>query len=177
MSTPPVTTTSEQPQTSPHVVDSSLPHQITPQMIRGPYTERHFASQFMSSSSTRSSTRYSPVYKTPENHVDELKTRFQAMNQNIRISLIGDRLSPQSVDVQQSIGSDVERESDTGASTGAGLGTGAGAGTGAYQIRSPASSLSGALSDTSSISSPKLKRNMHSRDRVKWHVEQHETDF
>lgn len=121
----------------------------------------------MSASSTTSSTQYSPVYKlTPDNHVDELKTRFQAMNQNIRISLIGDRASPQpqatSGDgIQQSIGSDTERESDTGV----------------QHVRSTASSISGVHSDSSSVHSPKTKRNTHSRDRAKWHVEQHETDF
>lgn len=113
----------------------------------------------MSASSTTSSTRYSPVYKAPENHVDELKTRFQAMNQNIRISFLGD---PQPQGLQPSAGSDTERESDASARI----------------ARSAGSSASGAHSDNSStLSSPKRKRDHPKRDKVKWHVEQHETDF
>lgn len=180
--TPHATQVAEQPQTSHETNVAKKPPRI-PQKNGSPppnpvatysvprkdspkeetHTEQSFSSRFMSSSSFKSSTRYSPVYKSPENHVDELKNRFEAMNERLRISFIGGRPSPHvtfSDDINPSVGSDTERDSDVNI----------------QQIESTVSSISGGPSGSSAVNSPEAARTR--RDpRGNWRVEQYETDF
>lgn len=151
--TPPQVPQEHFPSTSVGVLN---PHYSSP---KGAFVDRSFSSRFMSSTSTSSSTRYSPVYKEPENHVDELKTRFKSMNERVRISFVGDKpTSSHTVsDVNPSVGSDTEREPDVNI----------------QQLESTVSSLSGTPSST--VHSPEAKRNRG--ETTKWHVEQRETDF
>lgn len=91
--------------------------------------------------------------------MEELKNRFQAMNERLRISFVGDRPSPHvtfSDDINPSVGSDTERESDVNI----------------QQIESTVSSISGGPSGSSTVNSPEARR-----DPRNWRVEQYETDF
>lgn len=94
--------------------------------------------------------------------MDELKNRFQAMNERLRISLVNDRPTPHvtfSDDINPSVGSDTERDSDVNI----------------QQLESAVSSISGGPSGSSAVNSPETKRNR--RDPRDWRVEQYETDF
>lgn len=117
-------------------------------------------------SSQSSSVRYSPVYKNPENHIEELNFRLKSLNQpvygnygggNESGAVGGEAIVP---DINPSVGSDNDKESELNI----------------RQLESSISSLSGLPSGSSAVNSPEAARNKQELGK-NWHVERYETDF
>lgn len=113
--------------------------------------------------------RYSPVYKQPENHIEELNLRLKSINERIHIKLTecdrnGSILNAQAMrgdDINPSIGSDTEKEIDLNI----------------QHLESTVSSISPLPSTSSTaVNSPDAaaNRRIHYKD---WHAERYETDF
>lgn len=161
----PRTTVDETPQEPRSNVTQTQP-EIEPQ-TSNPTDAVHVTSSFkkfsMSSRSSRSS-KYSPVYKLPENHVEELNLRLQELNSRVKLNLTDNREKapkPQPIfsDINPSVGDVSDKESDINI----------------RQLESSVSSLSGLPSGSSTVNSPEAQRQ---KDRAtNWHVEHYETNF
>lgn len=111
--------------------------------------------------SKTSSQKYSPVYKVPGNHIEELNSRLRDLNGRVRISFIGSKSQEVTYgnDINPSVGSDTEKESDMNI----------------QQLESTVSSLSGLASGSSTVNSPEAAQQR--RNPTNWHIQQQETDF
>lgn len=116
-------------------------------------------------SAESSSVRYSPVYKNPENHIEELNFRLKTLNEQVYSNYSGNGNDavggpiPIS-DINPSVGSDNDKESELNI----------------RQLESSISSLSGLPSGSSVVHSPEVVRNRQQLDK-NWHIERYETDF
>lgn len=146
ISAPVQVTTTQQP-------NYAVPHAgIVSQM------KQTFQNRFtMASNSNSSSVRYSPVYKNPETHVEELNFRLKAMNERVYSN---DDVQPIPSDINPSVGSDNEKESELNI----------------RQLESSVSSLSGLPSGSSTVNSPETVQNRRHAG-ANWRVEHYETDF
>lgn len=113
------------------------------------------------------SLRYSPVYKQPENHIEELNFRLKSINDRIHIKLTetdGGALGAQALrgdDINPSVGSDTEKEVDINI----------------QHLESTVSSLSPLPSSNSTaFNSPESASNRRNKNK-NWHAERYETDF
>lgn len=113
--------------------------------------------------------RYSPVYKQPENHIEELNFRLKSINDRIHIKLTetdgNSALGAQAMrgdDINPSVGSDTEKEVDINI----------------QHLESTVSSLSPLPSSNSTaVNSPEnMATNRRNKDK-NWHVDRYETDF
>lgn len=121
-----------------------------------PVVKQSLSSRFMASTSKRPITRYSPVYKVPETHIEELNLRLKALNDQDPNEGVAAR-AILGVDINPSVGSDTEKEAELNI----------------QQLESSVSSLSGLPSGSSAVNSPEAIRN---QDKS-WRIERHETDF
>ena len=123
------------------------------------------SSQYAISAKSSSSVRYSPVYKNPENHIEELNFRLKTLNDQRRYGMlggngdgaVGGEVVP---DINPSVGSDNEKESELNI----------------QQLESSVSSISGLPSGSSTVNSPEAVRNRQNLSKD-WHIERYETDF
>lgn len=113
--------------------------------------------------------RYSPVYKQPENHIEELNFRLKSINDRIHIKLTetdgNSVLGAQALrgdDINPSVGSDTEKEVDINI----------------QHLESTVSSLSPMPSsmNSSAFNSPETATNRRNRNK-NWQPERIETDF
>lgn len=113
--------------------------------------------------------RYSPVYKQPDNHIEELNFRLKSINDRIHIKLTetdgNSVLGAQALrgdDINPSVGSDTEKEVDINI----------------QHLESTVSSLSPMPSsmNSSAFNSPETATNRRNRNK-NWHAERIETDF
>lgn len=114
--------------------------------------------------------RYSPVYKQPENHIEELNFRLKSINDRIHIKLTetdgNSVLGAQALrgdDINPSVGSDTEKEVDINI----------------QHLESTVSSLSplpGSSLNSTAVNSPETATNRRNRNK-NWHAERYETDF
>lgn len=123
-----------------------------------PHVKETQSSRFISSIQS-SSLRYSPVYKNPENHIEELNFRLKTLNNRAHGFSEEDEgdvggAQPIPSDINPSVGSDNEKDSDLNI----------------RQMESSVSSLSGLPSE---INSPENRRHAGAN----WRVEQYETNF
>lgn len=108
--------------------------------------------------------RYSPVYKQPENHIEELNLRLKSINERVHIKLteihgsnsVLDAQAMRGDDINPSVGSDTEKEIDINI----------------QHLESTVSPLP-SLSSTA-VNSPDAAAN---RRNPNWHIERYETDF
>lgn len=124
------------------------------------------SNRFVASSHSKSlSVRYSPVYKAPEPHIEELNFRLKTLERVYGNVTTDDSIAtaaPVHADVNPSVGSDTERESDINI----------------RQLESSVSSLSGLPSGSSTVNSPETTANSRRRHEGRnWRVERYETDF
>lgn len=114
-------------------------------------------------SAQSSSYQYSPVYKNPENHIEELNFRLKSINDRVYSNYSddgavgGETIVP---DINPSVGSDNEKESELNI----------------RQLESSVSSISGLPSGSSTVHSPEAVRNRQQL-ATNWHIERYETDF
>lgn len=116
-------------------------------------------------SAQSSSVRYSPVYKNPDNHIEELNFRLKTLNDRVYSNFSGngnDAIDGEALvpDINPSVGSDIDKESELNI----------------RQLESSVSSLSGLPSGSSTINSPEAVRN-HQKLAKNWHIERQETNF
>lgn len=107
--------------------------------------------------------RYSPVYKQPDGHIEELNLRLKSLNERVQINLTSPNDGAHAIlsgDINPSVGSDTEKESDVNI----------------QQLESTVSSLSGVQSGSSMVNSPETAHNRRLKDE-NWRVERIETDF
>lgn len=113
--------------------------------------------------------RYSPVYKNPENHIEELNFRLKSINDRIHITLTetdgNSVLGAQALrgdDINPSVGSDTDKEVDINI----------------QHLESTVSSLSPMPSSVNStpFNSPETAANRRNRNK-NWQAERIETDF
>lgn len=114
-------------------------------------------------STQSSSYRYSPVYKNPENHIEELNFRLNSINDRVYSNYSDDGavgIDTVVPDINPSVGSDNDKESELNI----------------RQLESSVSSLSGLPSGSSTVHSPEA---VHKRQQIatNWHIERYETDF
>lgn len=110
--------------------------------------------------------RYSPVYKMSQTHIEELNFRLQglterhiARNDNGNVDAVDQAVL--SGDINPSVGSDNEKESDLNI----------------QQLESSVSSLSGLPTGSSTINSPEAVHVQRYQAEKNWRVERYETDF
>lgn len=128
--------------------------------------KQSMAGRFISTIRSKSpNLRYSPVYKQPDNHIEELSLRLKSLNERVQIKLTDANngvLSEQTIlasDINPSVGSDTEKGSDINI----------------QQLESTVSSL-GLPSGSSTVNSPEAAKSRRNDDK-NWHVERYETDF
>lgn len=126
--------------------------------------QQTLSSRYAISAKSSSSVRYSPVYKNPENHIEELNFRLKTLNDQRRYGTLGipeeGAVGGQVPDINPSVGSDNEKESELNI----------------RQLESSVSSLSGLPSGSSTVNSPEAVRNRQNLSKD-WHIERYETDF
>lgn len=128
--------------------------------------KQSMSSRFVSTTNSKSPTsRYSPVYKQSDSHIEELNIRLKKFNEKVQINLVKpndehlDVSANISGDINPSVGSDTEKDSDVNI----------------QQLESSVSSLSGVQSGSSTVNSPER---LHKRHKDKHQpVNRFETDF
>lgn len=157
----PTSTQSQLPVISQPITTSS---EIPTQSEIVTQVKQTLSSQYAISAQSSSSVRYSPVYKNPENHIEELNFRLKTLNDQRNYgNLIGNgegAVGGQLPDINPSVGSDNERESELNI----------------RQLESSVSSISGLPSGSSTVNSPQAERNRQNLTKD-WHIERYETDF
>lgn len=146
---------------------STIPSESVAITQAKPTMSHRFGTKFKSKSPV--TLRYSPVYKDPENHIEELNFRLKSLNDRIHIKLTetndASALGAQAMrgdDVNPSVGSDTEKEIDINIQL----------------LESTVSSLSPLPSSNSTaVNSPEnMAFNRRNKDK-NWHAERYETDF
>lgn len=148
-------------------IQTTAPSSIPTQSSTTTEVKQSMTGRFVSAIRSKSpNLRYSPVYKQiPDNHIEELSLRLKTLNDRVQINLIGARngvLEEQAIlssDINPSVGSDTEKESDINI----------------QQLESTVSSL-GLPSGSSTVNSPEAAKSRRNEDK-NWHVERYETDF
>lgn len=111
--------------------------------------------------------RYSPVYKMSQTHIEELNFRLQSLNHRVHVDLCDSGLNAGAAavivsgDINPSVGSDNEKESDLNI----------------QQLESSVSSLSGLPTGSSTVNSPEAIHCQRKMEEKNWRVERYETDF